>query len=288
MNTDKKLWANGKLIPCDSVILNPRDRGFTLGDGIFETIRVREGEIIRIAQHLARLRKGAETIGLALLWTDAEIQQAIRETLVANQLKDAYLRLTLSRGVPTQRGLLPDEKNAKPSLIIQAESFTGYPEGLYQRGMRAMTSSIRRNEHSPLANIKSLNYLDNILARREAAKEGADEAVLLNTQGNIACASVTNIFFVKDKTLLTPPLSEGALPGTVREYLITKISPQHGFDIVERAIAPAELVVMDEAFLTNALMGIMPLISVDGKTFGRGRPGMITLALKKSRASEGL
>ncbi len=154
MNIDKKLWVNGELAPYDSAILNPRDRGFTLGDGIFETIRVRQGEIIRITQHLARLGEGAEAIGLALLWTDAEIQQAIQETLVANQLKDAYLRLTLSRGVPTQRGLLPDEKNAKPLFIIQAESFTGYPAELYQRGMRVVASSIRRNEYSPLAQFK--------------------------------------------------------------------------------------------------------------------------------------
>ncbi|MBT3321776.1 MAG: hypothetical protein HN392_05770 [Anaerolineae bacterium] len=279
MNTDKKLWVNGELAPHDSALLNPRDRGFTLGDGIFETIRVRQGEIIRIEQHLARLRKGAKTIGLSLPWTDSEIQQAIQETLLANQLKNAYLRLTLSRGVPTQRGLLPDEKNSRPSFIIQAESFMGYPKELYQRGMHAVTSSIRRNEYSPLANIKSLNYLDNILARREAEKKGADEAILLNTRGNIACASVANIFFVKGKTLLTPPFSEGALPGTVREYLINQIAPQYGYDIIERVIAHEELTEMDESFLTNALMGVMPLVSIDGKTFGEGKVEEITLAL---------
>lgn len=288
---DQKLWLNDGLISYNAARINPRDRGFTLGDGLFETMRVREGKILHLERHLARLRHGTDVIALSLPWTDAELAEAIAQTLTANDLQEAYVRLTVSRGVPSLRGLLPDQ-NAKLTLLIQAEHFTGYPAELYQRGMRVITSSIRRNECSPLANIKSLNYLDNILARQEAMKKGADDALMLNTAGNIACASAANIFFVKGDRLITPPLSDGALPGTMRAYVFSRVQSLQtsafktqnlevldSIHNVERSVSPAEIYQMDEAFLTNALMGVMPLVSVEGEILGAGKPGKITLSL---------
>ncbi len=277
---DKKLWLNGNLLSYDDAHIDPRDRGFTLGDGLFETMRVRTGKVMRLGRHLARLRNGAEVINLALPWTNDELQETIYQTLRANQLYDAFVRLTVSRGVPGVRGLLPD-RSTIPTLLIQTEHFSGYPAELYQRGMNVITSSVRRNEFSPLANIKSLNYLDNILARQEAAEKGADEALLLNTKGNVVCASAANIFFVQDDVLITPPLRDGALPGTVRELVLKESAKKHGLDVVERSISPDEISQIDEAFLTNALMGIMPLTSIDNRPVGSGDPGYITLRLQR-------
>ena len=278
---DKKLWLNGKLLSYDDAHIDPRDRGFTLGDGLFETMRVRAGKVMRLEKHLARLRRGADVIGLALTWENDELHEAIYQTHRANKLENAFVRLTVSRGVPSVRGLLPDTENANPSLVIQVGQFGGYPAELYQYGMSTIISSIRRNEHSPLANIKSLNYLDSILAKQEAVDKGADDALLLNTAGNIACASMTNIFFVKDNTLFTPPLNDGALPGTMRAHVIGELAPMHGLSVVEQSISPAEISQMNEAFLTNALMGIMPLTSVDEQDISSGIPGRVTLLLNK-------
>ncbi len=279
MDAKNKIWVNGKLLPDDVASISPLDRGFTLGDGLFETMRVRDGEIVRLEKHLARLRQGAEVIVLSLPWMDAELEKAISETFEANQLEDAFLRLTVSRGVPSVRGLLPEKNLANTSLVIQCGEFHGYPAELYQRGMRAIISSIRRNEYSPLANVKSLNYLDNILARQEAADQDADEALMLNTAGELVCAGAANLFFVQGENLLTPPLSAGALAGTMRAHVINELAPTRGLAVAEQSISLAEISKMDEAFLTNALMGVMPLVSVDGEDVGK--PGEITLTLGK-------
>ncbi len=281
MDARNKIWVDGELLPVGEASISSLDRGFTLGDGLFETMRVRDGKIVRLEKHLARLRQGADVIALSLPWTDDDLGKAILQTLEINQLQDAFVRLTISRGVPSERGLLPDKEATNPSLVIRCGKFHGYPAELYQRGMRAIISAVRRNEHSPLANVKSLNYLDNILARQEVAEKGADDALMLNTAGNIACASAANIFFVKDGTLITPPLSDGALPGTMRAYVMNELVPKHGLAVIERSIFPSEKFDMDEAFLTNALMGVMPLVSVDGQNIGLGEPGETTLAFRK-------
>ena len=180
MSEARLLWVNGKLLPADRAVLDARDRGFTLGDGLFETMRAREGVTLWIERHLSRLRAGAAVIGLSPLPGDEDLADAVARTLAANELAEAAVRLTVSRGVPARRGLLP-EPEPKPSLVIHAEPFAGYPAELYARGARAITSRIPRNERSPLARVKALSYLDNVLARREADAHGADDALLLNT-----------------------------------------------------------------------------------------------------------
>ena len=275
---NKKLWLNDGLVSYDEARISPLDRGFTLGDGLFETMRVRDGEILRLERHLSRLQNGAGVIGLSLPWTDDELAEAIGKTLSANGLQEAFVRLTVSRGVPSVRGLLPD-KNAKSTLLIQAEYFAGYPAELYQRGMHVTISSVRRNEYSPLSSVKSLNYLENILARQEAAHQGVDDALMLNTAGELICASAANLFFVQGNILFTAPFSAGVLPGTMRAYVIEELAPVLGLRVVERAILPTEINAMDEAFLTNALMGVMPLTQIDGKMIMDGKSGKFTREL---------
>jgi branched-chain amino acid aminotransferase len=261
-------------LPAGEAALDPLDRGFTLGDGLFETMRVRGGAVPHIERHLSRLRVGAAVLELSPLPKDESLKDAIGKTLAANELAEAAVRLTISRGVPENRGLLP-EPEPKPSLVIHAEPFAGYPAELYDRGARALISRIPRNERSPLARIKSLNYLDNVLARREAEARGADDALLLNTAGDLASASAANLFLLLDGALITPSVTSSALPGTVRELVVADLAPRVGLEVVERAVRPEELRAAEEALLTNALMGIVPLIEVDALPIGTGEPGPV-------------
>ena len=288
MSEARLLWVNGELLPAGEAAVDPRDRGFTLGDGVFETMRVRGGAVLRIERHLSRLRAGAAVLGLSPLPRDEDLADAITRTLAANGLTDAAVRLTVTRGVPKSRGLLPHPEPS-PSLVVHAEPFTGYPAELYDRGARAVVGSILRNEHSPLARVKSLNYLDNVLARREAEARGADDALLLNTAGGLACASAANLFLLLDGVLVTPSAASGALPGTLRGLVAAELAPRAGLEVVERAVRPEELRAAEEVFLTNALLGIVPLTEVDGLPIGTGGPGSISAELIADlERSEGL
>ena len=274
MSGARVLWVDGRLVPADQPHLSARDRGFTLGDGLFETMRARGGSIIRIERHLARLRGGAAVLEIPLPLPDDGLREAMAEALAANDLADAAVRLSVSRGVALVRGLLP-EPDAEPSLVIDAHPFYGYSAELYERGMRAVMSPIRRDERSPLARVKSLSYLDNVLARRGAALAGADEALLLNTKGALADATGANLFVVLGGALFTPDLASGALPGTVRACVLEQLAPALGIPAAERPIGPEELALADEAFLTSALLGVMPLVEVGGRPIGSGRPGAV-------------
>ncbi len=273
------LWVNDGLVPVGEAVLDPRDRGFTLGDGLFETMRVRNGRPLRIDLHLTRLRAGAGRIGLLGVPDDETLSRAIRAAVEANGLSDAAVRLTVSRGVPARRGLSPDPEPV-PSLVVDAQPFAGYPAELYLRGFRAVTSRIPRNERSPLAGIKALSYLDNVLARREAEASGVDEALMLNTAGHLACASAANLFLLRGGTLLTPDHRSGVLPGTVRRLVLAELAPQMGLSAIERPVRPEELTAADEAFLTSALLGVMPLTEVDGLPVGTGEPGPVSSGLR--------
>jgi aminodeoxychorismate lyase len=275
----KFLWVNDGLVPVEKAGLDPRDRGFTLGDGLFETIKVRDGRPLLLDLHLARVRAGAGRIGLSRIPDDETLSGAIHETLEANGLSEAAVRLTVSRGVPANRGLSSKPETA-PSLVVHAQPFAGYPAEIYSRGMRAVISSIPRNERSPLARIKALSYLDNVLARREADASGVDEALMLNTAGHLACASAANLFLARGETLLTPDPESGVLPGTVRGIVLAELAPRMGLTAVERRMRIEELAKADEAFLTSALLGVMPLTEVDGLPVGTGGPGPISSGLR--------
>ncbi len=272
------VWVNGDLLPVARPHISIRDRGFTLGDGVFETVRVRGERPLNWNRHLARLRSGAAMLDLTLPLEDAGLTSAVFETLRANGLTEAVLRVSVSRGVARQRGLIPDP-GAKPVLVIDAQPYSAYPIALYARGMAAITSSIRRNEHSPLSRAKTLSYLDSVLARREAALQEEDEALLLNCAGELACASAANLFLVVAGALVTPDVGSGALPGTVRGLILEDLAPRLGLAFEERPVEPAKLRRATESFLTSSLLGVMPLTQVDGQPVGAGRPGPVTVRL---------
>lgn len=283
MNDQPVVSVNGILRRADEAHINARDRGFTLGDGLFETMRAHGGRILNIHLHLSRLRAGARVLGLDIPWSDADFEAEVYRALEANGLREATVRLSVSRGVARTRGLLPDSE-AFLTIAIDAQPFPGYPYALYSRGMRAITSSIRRNESSPLAQVKTLNYLDNVLARREAASAGADEALMRNNTGNLACASAANLFLLIGGILVTPDVRSGALPGTVRALVFSHLAPDAHVRVEERPVRPSEVGEASEAFLTNALLGVMPLTSLDGHPIGTGRPGPYTARIGSSLA----
>lgn len=228
------VWINGDLIESADARINPADRGFTLGDGLFETLAVRSGEILRFDAHCARLKRGCEVLDLP--YPAGDLAKAIGSTLEVNHFSDAVVRLTFTRGAAL-RGIAPSGPSS-PTLLIAVSGWPGSPPPA-----RCIIAGVtRRNERSPLARIKSINYLDNILARQEAITRGANEAILLNTRGFVAEATVSNLFIVKEGRIFTPPISDGALPGTMRAEAIEIFSCQ------EKTLMPDDVYAADGVF----------------------------------------
>jgi branched-chain amino acid aminotransferase len=253
------VWLNGAL--ADEARIDPTDRGFTLGDGVLETIRVAGGRPRHLARHFARLHEGAGVVGFALPYDDASLAQAVDALLAVCGLMEAALRLTVTRG-PAPQGVLPPS-SPRPTVLMTAAP-AGAPPGTARIAVASVT---RRNEHSPLSRIKSLSYLDNILARQEAADHGADDAVLLNTQGRVAETTIANLFAVIDGVVVTPPVAEGALPGIARRLVL------EGMEVIERPLLVQELYRAEEIVLTNSL-GIRSVAAVDGFALS-GRDGLL-------------
>ena len=264
------VYLNGSLVPLSQAKLSPLDWGFLYGYGLFETMRAYSGHIFHLEKHLARFSRSAKLLGIDPE-SAANLEKALYDTLRANNLFDARIRLTLSGG---EGEPVPDPLASRsPTLLIIARSYIPYPRQVYEQGFKAIVSNIRRNTLSPASVMKSLNYLDNLLARLEAKLEGADEAILLNEQGFLAEGSTSNIFLISDNTLLTPSRDSGILPGITREVVL-ELAPSLGLEAVEREIASEELLKADEAFLTNSLIEIMPLTQVSGQNIGSGKAGV--------------
>lgn len=262
-----KVWLNGILVDAERATIAASDRGFTLGDGVFETIKALGGHALRLEGHWARLEQGARLLRLPLPLDRAGLENAVAQVLAANGLDDAALRLTISRG-PGQRGLLPPVP-CTPTVLLSAGPL---PPALGP-ARAVIAREVRRNAHSPLARVKALSYLDNILARLEAQERGADDALLLNTEGRLAESTIANLFAVlADGTLVTPPVAEGALPGVRRAALLAELGAE------ERPLPPEALADAREAFLSNAL-SIRPLVAVDGRAIADGTPGDLTRRL---------
>lgn len=235
------IWLNGDFVAADKPALLAHDRGLTLGDGLFETIAVKAGVPLRLDAHLKRLRDGADFLGIPLPHGDMVLHDAIAGLVGANGLHEAAVRLTLTAG-PGPRGL-PRPDHPTPTLMLAAGPFP--TEAPPARLIIARTTC--RNEKSPLSRLKTLNYLDSIIARREAMARGADDAILLNTQGRVAEATAANLFLSLDGHWVTPPVSEGALPGTMRAALLKN------WRALERPVTVADLHRADDAVLTTAL-----------------------------------
>jgi len=270
----KIVYLNGCLMPLSQASISVLDYGFLYGFGLFETMRAYEGQVFRLDSHLNRLVRSAEVLGLSIGVTD--LKDAVMATLQANQLSDARIRITVSIG---EGSMVPDPSTCQqPTVLILVGDYHPYPEQIYQKGFRAVVSSIRRNSQSPLSRLKSANYLENMLAKQEARAAGVDEALCLNEKGLLAEASMSNIFLVNDGILRTPTEDSGILPGITREVVL-ELASQLGISTFEQDIRLDELSQTQEAFLTNSLIEIMPLTEIDGKPVGSGRPGPVTQRL---------
>lgn len=273
------VWLNGSIIPKGEASVSIIDRGFLYGDGIFETMRSYGGRIFRLDEHLERLFRSADTIELLIPYSLDQLREAVCKTIEINGVFDGYLRLAVSRG--EGRPSLDPTDCGPPTVVILAKALIPYPSDRYKAGFKAIVSTIRRNEFSPISRIKSMNYLPNILAKLEAKAFKVDEAIMLNTRSHVACSTVGNIFLVKNGSLLTPSLDSGILPGITRTTIL-ELAPNIDVEVVEKLISTPELMASDEAFLTNSLMEVMPLVEVDGRLIGDGKPGSITASLHRA------
>ena len=252
---------NNKIVPSDNPCIRHNDRGFTLGHGLFETILVKKGALPALDYHWHRLKTSAPIINITLPFSREELELMLIELIIDNRLQDkiAGARVTISHG-ESDRGILP-LKTPEPNFFISVYECTN----LTNRPYSVCIVNMRKNEHSVSAKIKSISYLDNILAKQEAISRGYDEAISLNTASNIADGSISNVYIVKNGRIFTPPVADGALPGVVRSILLSEFYAL--FPIIEKTLSLTELMDADEVFLTNALMGVKPVGKVNEKEF---------------------
>ncbi len=257
-----RIMFNKQVIPSNQACLHYNDRSFTLGHGLFETILVKHGVVPALDYHWKRLKKSAGIVGITLPFSYEELAQMIDELILENDLKHtlAGARLTVSSG-DSLRGVVPSGAFT-PNVILSV-----FEHALINGPWSATVVSIKKNEQAPSSRLKSTSYIDNIFAKQEALNLGYDEAILLNTQANLAEGAVSNVFMIKNSCIITPPVSDGALPGIIRSILLEEFAGL--FSITEKTISLAELMMADEVFLTNSLMGVQSLCRLNNKTFNR-------------------
>ena len=269
-----KIFIDGKYYDERNAKISVFDHGLLYGDGIFEGIRAYHGRVFKLKEHIDRLFYSAKAILLEIPMSSAQITRATVEVCRENKIRDGYIRLVVTRGVGTL-GLNP-KSCKRPSVIIIADKIQLYPAGVYQRGLDIITVPTTRNLHSALnPAIKSLNYLNNILAKIEANNGGCEEAVMLNAEGFVAECTGDNLFIVKNGALLTPPLSAGALYGITRRTVM-ELAEESGLKVSEPNLTRYDLFSADECFLTGTGAEIVPVVKIDGRVIGTGKPGTFT------------
>jgi branched-chain amino acid aminotransferase len=272
-----KIYIDGKYCDQKNAKISVFDHGLLYGDGIFEGIRAYNGRVFRLKEHIDRLFCSAKAILLKIPLPHAEVVRAVVDTCRRNKIRDGYVRLLVTRGAGTL-GLNPNRcKN--PSIIIIADKIQLYPAELYERGMEIITVPTTRNLHSALnPAVKSLNYLNNILAKIEANNAGCEEAVMLNAEGFVSECTGDNIVIVKSAQVLTPPLSAGALYGITRGVVL-ELAREESLAVAEPNLTRYDLFNADECFLTGTGAELIPIVKIDGRVIGTGRPGPITRRL---------
>ena len=271
------IYVDGKFYGERDARISVLDHGLLYGDGIFEGIRAYNGRVFKLQEHIERLFYSAKAILLTIPMTPSELTQAIVLTCRRNRIREGYIRLVVTRGAGTL-GLNPN-RCKKPTVIIIAGKIQLYPAELYQRGMEIVTVPTVRNLHSALnPAIKSLNYLNNILAKIEANNAGCEEAVMLNGEGFVSECTGDNIFIVKEGRLMTPPLSAGALYGITRR-VVMEIAEESGLKVSEPNLTRYDLFNADECFLTGTGAELVPVVKIDGRVIGSGKPGPIASRL---------
>ncbi|MGQ9520009.1 MAG: branched-chain-amino-acid transaminase [Candidatus Fervidibacter sp.] len=273
------VWLNGELVPKSQAKVSVFDHGFLYGDGVFEGIRAYNGRVFMLGEHLDRLYESAKSIWLTIPMTKEEMKEVILKTLKANGLKDAYIRVVVSRG-EGDLGLDP-RKCSKPNVVVITDKIELFPEEFYELGIEMVTVSVRRNSPQALnPNIKSLNYLNNILAKIEAINAGKPEGLMLTIDGYVAEGTGENIFIVKKGVIFTPPAHMGILKGITRQVVIN-LACENGIPAREEVLTLHDIYTADECFITGTAAEIVPVVKLDGRTIGDGVPGPITKALIK-------
>jgi len=275
-----KVYINGELIAKEDAKISVFDHGFLYGDGVFEGIRSYGGKVFKMKEHIDRLYNSAAAIELTIPMSKEEYAAAIEDTLKANNLKDAYIRAVVSRGVGTL-GLNP-RICEHAAVVIITDTIALYPQELYENGLAVVTASTVRNHPSALdPRIKSLNYLNNILAKIEALNTGVMEAIMLNAHGYVTECTGDNIFIVKDGKLKTPPPSAGILEGITRA-VVMDLARDAGIEVLEQDLTRYDVFTADECFLTGTAAEIIPVVKVDGRRLADGKPGATTQKLLES------
>lgn len=273
-NPNLKIWLDGKLVPTADATVSVFSHGLLYGDGVFEGIRFYNGRVFRLEQHIRRLYDCARAILLPVTMTPEEMTKATCDTVRANGLRDGYIRLVITRGVGPM-GLSP-YKCPKPSVFIIAASIQLYPEKAYETGLTMATVATRRPSHDILSpQVKSLNYLNNVMAKVEAIQAGAEEGLMLNDVGLVAECTGDNIFIIRDGVVSTPPLTAGALDGITRGAVFD-IARELGIPIRERDLSRHDVFTADECFLTGTAAEVIAAVKLDQRVIGTGKPGAIT------------
>jgi branched-chain amino acid aminotransferase len=272
-----KVYINGKLYDKADAKISVYDHGLLYGDGVFEGIRVYNGKVFRLTQHVDRLFSSARAIGLEIPYDKNQMAEAIQSTVRANDKRDGYIRAVVTRGAGSL-GLDP-RKTTDPQIIVIVDDITMYPRELYENGMAIASVATIRNHPSALnPRIKSLNYLNNIMAKMEAIQAGCLEAVMLNHKGEVAECTGDNIFVVVKGELLTPPKDAGILEGVTRGAII-ELARSAGMTVHEAAFSRHDIYTADECFLTGTAAEVVPVVKCDGRVIGTGKPGPVTRKL---------
>ena len=286
------VWVDGHVLPADATHLSVFDRGFQLGDGVFETLRARGGRVTELQEHVTRLRGSASGLGIALASDIGEaLERGIADLLAAEALDgpdgDASIRITVSRGAFHGRGLLPPGEEVAPTVAIQVWPVMPPPAGHVEQGLHLVSSSVRRDPDNPLAMLKTTSRADYVYARLEARRAGGDDALFMTIDGLISESTSANVFLVRRvggevTELATPALECAILPGTTRSWLLGW-AERVGLRPTEGWLTPRDLAAADEAFLSSSVAGILPVTRFDGKAIGIGRPGPWTRRAREDR-----
>jgi len=276
----RKVFIGGQLVPQEEAKISVFDHGLLYGDGVFEGLRSYNGKVFRLSEHVERLWNSAKAIWLTIPMTPDAMCEAIEETVRANSIKDGYIRVLVTRGAGSL-GLDPN-KCSNPQVIIIADAISLYPPELYEKGLEIVTVSVMRTHPAALnPRIKSLNYLNNILAKIEGLQAGCIEALMLNHKGEVSECTGDNIFLVRKGVLYTPPIDAGILEGVTRQAVID-LAQAANIEVREVALTKHDVYIADECFLTGTAAEVIPVVKVDSRPIGSGKPGPLTLDLKKS------